>query len=66
MTISLPDEVAVYLRSKRNASSIVAEAVVAYRTREQKAELENAYREGAKESEALNREWQNADAALED
>ena len=40
--------------------------MVAYRTREQKAELENAYREGAKESEALNREWQNADAALED
>ena len=65
MTISLPDEVAGYLRTKRNASAIVADAVVAYRTREQEAELEQAYREGAKEAEALNREWENADAALD-
>jgi hypothetical protein len=64
LTITLPDEVADYLRSKPNMSSTIAAAVVAYRARELETELERAYREGATEAEELDREWRGADAEL--
>lgn len=64
LTITLPDEVADYLRSKANMSSTIAEAVVEYRARELETELERAYREGAAEAEELDREWRGADAEL--
>jgi hypothetical protein len=64
MTVSLPGEVAFYLRSKPNASSTIAEAVAAYRAKELEDELERAYRDGADEAEELNREWERADAEL--
>lgn len=66
MTVSLPENVATYLRSKPNASLVISEAVEAYRTREFEAALEDAYREDAKEAEALNREWETADAEVEE
>ncbi len=64
VTLSLPEELARYLRSTPNASSTVAEAVTEYRARRLERELAEAYREDAKESEDLNREWEGADAAL--
>lgn len=66
MTVSLPENVAIYLRSKPNASLVIAEAVDAYRTRELEAELEDAYREDAEEAEALNRQWEAADSEVEE
>ena len=64
MTVSVPEEVATYLRSMPNASSVVAEAVEVYRTRELEAELAAAYREDADESERLSSEWETTDAEL--
>lgn len=66
VTISLPPELASYLRSTPNASSTVAEAVTEYRARELERELADAYREDAKEAERLNREWQTTDAEVSD
>lgn len=65
MTVSVPEEVATYLRSTPNASSVVAEAVEIYRTQELEAELAQAYREDAKENEKLNREWESTDSEVE-
>ena len=62
LTVSLPSEVAEYLRSTPNMSATIAEAVTEYRARELEATLEDAYREDATEAEALNREWEDADA----
>ena len=64
MTVSVPEEVATYLRSTPNASLVVAEAVEVYRTRELEAELAVAYREDADESERLSSEWEPTDAEL--
>ena len=62
LTVSLPEEVVVYLRSTPNMSSTIAEAVTEYQTRQLEAELEQAYREDAAEAEELNRDWENVDA----
>ena len=66
MTFSLEENLAAYLRSKPNSSSVVAEAVSEYRARELGKELEEAYREDSAESEELNREWEGVDAELEE
>ena len=66
MTISLPQNTALYLREKPNASAVVAESVEIYRARELERDLEAAYRADASEAESLNREWQGADAKVED
>lgn len=66
MTISVPEDTALYLRAKPNASAVVAESVEIYRTRELERELEAGYREDANEAEELNREWQSADSEVED
>lgn len=66
MTLSLPETLTSYLRSKPNASSVVAEAVEIYRARELEADLEKAYREDSAEAERLDREWQSADAEVEE
>jgi cell division protein FtsL len=62
LTVSLPEEVVIYLRSTPNMSSTIAEAVIEYQARQLEAELEQAYREDAAEAEELNREWENVDA----
>lgn len=62
LTVSLPEELAGYLRAAPNASAVVAEAVREYRTRRLERQLEEAYREDAGEAESLNREWKSADA----
>jgi len=64
VTISIPDAVAEYLRSKPNASAVVAEAVEEYRAREMEDLLAKAYREDAAESERLHEEWSQVDAEL--
>lgn len=64
LTVSLPEDLADYLRSKPNASSVVAEAVAEYRVNELREELEAAYREDAEESERIHEEWAAADAEV--
>ena len=64
MTVSVPEELATYLRSTPNASSVIAEAVEIYRAQELEAQLAEAYREDAEESEKLNLKWESADAEV--
>ena len=64
LTISVPEELAEYLRNTSSVSSTIAEAVEAYRARELEARLEEAYREDAAEAEQLGREWESADAEV--
>ena len=66
ITISLPESLAIYLRSTPNASSVVAEAVEIYQARQLKAQLEEAYSEDAEEAERLNQEWEAIDAEVEE
>ena len=64
LTVSLPEETAKYLRSTSNASAVVAEAVEIYRARDLEQRLEEDYRQGAEESEDLNRDWETTDAKV--
>lgn len=64
MTISVPKDLALYLRSKSNVSCVVAEAVEEYRAHELERQLETSYREGAEEAEKLHRDWEAADAEV--
>ncbi len=64
VTVSLPVDVARYLRSTSNASAVVREAVEAYRTRALAQRLEEAYQADATEAERINREWEGADAEV--
>jgi hypothetical protein len=64
MTISVAEEVASYLKTKPNASAVVAAAIKVYRKLELERELAAAYREDAAEAEQINREWQPGDAEL--
>ena len=64
LTISIDEELAIYLRSTPSVSSTVAEAVEAYRVRELEAELAQAYREDAAEAERLSHEWEQVDAEV--
>jgi hypothetical protein len=64
MTISVPEDLALYLRSKSNVSGVVAEAVEEYRAHELERRLEDSYRQDAEEAEELNREWQSVDAEV--
>ena len=64
MTISVPEELAAYLRSTPSVSSTIAEAVTEYRSRALEAQLEVGYREDAEESERLAGEWAPADAGV--
>lgn len=66
VTITLPTELASYLRSTPNASSTVAEAVTEYRARQLERELAQAYREDAEEAARLNRDWAETDAKVSD
>ena len=66
MTVSLPEEIAGYLRSTSGISSTIAEAVTEYRARELDQVLEAAYREDAPEAEQLNRKWESVDVDPED
>ena len=62
ITVSVPADVARYLRSTSNASAVVCEAIRLYRARELAHRLEVAYRTDAAESAEINREWESADA----
>jgi hypothetical protein len=62
ITVSLPEELASYVRQAPNASALVAEAVERYRAEVARQDLEAAYREDAKEAAKLNAEWAAADA----
>ena len=64
MTVSVPADVAEYLRSRSNASAVVCEAIAVYRARELDRRLEEAYRAEAAEAEQLNREWERVDAQV--
>ena len=64
MTVSVPADVAEYLRSTSNASAVVCEAVAVYRARELDRRLEEAYRADGAEAEQLNREWEGVDAEV--
>jgi len=66
LTVSLSERTVSYLRSKPNASAVIAEAVEAYRANELEQTLEEAYREDAEEAERLNREWESTDAEVAD
>ena len=55
MTVSVPADIAEYLRSTSNASAVVREAVAAYRARELDRRFEEAYRADGAEAEQLNR-----------
>jgi hypothetical protein len=62
ITVSLPEELASYVRRAPNASALVAEAVGRYRAEHARQELEAAYREDAREAAELNALWASADA----
>ena len=64
VTISVPTDIARYLRSTRNASALVCEAIRAYRARELERHLEEAYRADRAEAERINREWESVDAEV--
>lgn len=64
LTVSMPEDLADYLRSKPNTSAVVAEAVEEYRARELEKQLEAAYREDAAESRRLHEEWESVDAEV--
>ncbi len=64
MTVSVPADVAEYLRSTSNASAVVCEAIAVYRAHELDRRLEEAYRAGAAESEQLSRDWEGVDAQV--
>lgn len=64
LTVSLPGEIADYLRSKPNVSAVVAEAVEEYRVRELEEQLEDAYRQDAEESGRIHEEWSSVDAEV--
>jgi hypothetical protein len=62
ITVSLPEELASYVRQAPNTSALVAEAVGRYRAEVARQELEAAYREDAGEAAELNSLWASADA----
>ena len=64
VTISVPTDIAAYLRSTRNASALVCDAIRAYRARELARRLEDAYRADRIEAERINADWESADAEV--
>lgn len=66
MTISVPEDIAGYLRSTGRVSSTIAEAVEDYRARQLEDELEEAYKADALEAAKLNAEWESTDPDVED
>ena len=64
LTVSVPADVADYLRSTPNASAVVCEAIAVYRRIQLDRRLEEGYRADAAETEQLNREWESADAPI--
>ena len=64
VTISVPPDIARYLRSTSNASALVCEAIRMYRARDLARRLEEAYRADRTEAERINQEWEGADAEV--
>ncbi len=65
ITVSVDEEVATYLDSVPNRSSVVAEAVREYRARELERALEAGYREDHDEAAELAAEWEAADPEVD-
>jgi hypothetical protein len=65
VTVSVPEEVAAYLRSTSNASAVVAEAVSRYRVEQLEQELAAAYEADRADATAINDEWETAGAEVE-
>jgi hypothetical protein len=66
VTVSVPEEVATYLRLTPNASAVVAEAVRRYRVDELRRELADAYEADREEAAALHEEWAAVDPEVEE
>ena len=64
VTISVPTDIARYLRSTSNASALACEAIRAYRASNLARRLEEAYRADCAEADRINREWESADAEV--
>ena len=64
VTISVPTDIAVYLRSTSNASALVCDAIREYRARDIARRLEAAYRADSSEAERINADWESADAVV--
>ena len=64
VTVSVPTDIAQYLRSSSNVSALVCEAIRAYRARDLARRLEDAYRADCAEAERSNREWESTDAEV--
>jgi len=65
VTVSLPEDVATYLRAQPNASACVSEAVARYRVEQLERELASAYEADRAEAAAVNDDWKTADAEVE-
>ena len=66
ITVTVDDDVATYLYSMPNTSAVVSEAVREYRARVLEKELETAYREDHDDNAELARQWEPADAEVEE
>ncbi len=64
ITVSLPHDLARYVTSAPDASTLIADALQVYRRGELSRELAHAYQEDAEESRRLHLEWSVADAEL--
>ena len=60
----VPEPGWIRLRSTRNASALVCDAIRAYRARELARRLEVAYRADLSEAERINADWESADAEV--
>ncbi len=65
MTVSVPVEVATYLRAQPNASAVVSEAVGRCRVERLERELASAYEADRAGAAAVNDDWKTADAEVE-
>ncbi len=64
VSVSVPEEIALYLRQAPNASAVVSEAVRRYQAEQLRNELAAAYRADRAESAAFDDEWSSADARV--
>ena len=64
VTISVPTDVAAYLRSTSNASALVCDAIRRVPGARTGAPLEAAYRADRSEAERINADWESVDAEV--
>jgi len=64
VSVSVPEEIALYLRKAPNASALVSESVRLYQAEQLRNELTAAYQADRAESAGLDSEWSDADARV--